>query len=60
MDLMEQLRLPSARNRFLEILSDAKSNRRELGNGADIFRRMVEPANPQFSSGALRQEPILT
>ena len=32
-DLMEQLNLPSARERFLEILSEAKSNRPELGNG---------------------------
>ena len=47
MDLMRQLNLPSARERFLEILSEAKSNRRELGTGADIFRRFVEPANPE-------------
>ena len=45
MDLMKQLNLPSARERFLEILSEAKSNRPELGTGADIFRRFVEPAN---------------
>ena len=42
-DLMNQLGLPSPRQRFLEILADAKSNRAELGNGADIFRRSVEP-----------------
>lgn len=42
-DLMEQLRLPSVRERFLEILSEAKSNRAEMGTGADIFRRFVEP-----------------
>jgi alpha-amylase/alpha-mannosidase (GH57 family) len=59
-DLMEQLGLPSVRARFLEILGEAKSNRRELGTGADIYRQMVEPANPQFSGRALRQEPILT
>src|SRR5262249_39459649 len=47
-DLMEQLGLPSVRDRFLEILSEAKSNRRELGTGADIFRRLVEPANPRY------------
>jgi alpha-amylase/alpha-mannosidase (GH57 family) len=49
-DLMSQLGLPSARERFLEILAEAKSNRPELGNGADIYRRFVEPANPSFNS----------
>jgi alpha-amylase/alpha-mannosidase (GH57 family) len=42
-DLMEQLNLLSARGRFLEILSEAKSNRAEMGTGADIYRRFVEP-----------------
>jgi len=42
-DLMEQLELPSAREQFIEILSEAKSNRPEMGTGADIFRRFVEP-----------------
>ncbi|MGH9929282.1 MAG: DUF3536 domain-containing protein [Pyrinomonadaceae bacterium] len=41
--LMNQLGLPSARGRFLEILAEAKSNRPELGNGADIYHRFVEP-----------------
>jgi alpha-amylase/alpha-mannosidase (GH57 family) len=43
LDLMNQPGLPSLRTRFLEILAEAKSNRPELGNGADIFRRVVEP-----------------
>lgn len=43
MDLMSQLGLPSTRERFLEILAEAKSNRPEIGNGADIFRQFVEP-----------------
>jgi alpha-amylase/alpha-mannosidase (GH57 family) len=43
LEIMNDLELRSARARFLEILSDAKSNRRELGNGADIYRRFVEP-----------------
>ena len=43
-DLMEQLRLPSARANFLGILAEAESNRPEMGTGADIFRRLVEPA----------------
>src|SRR5207237_5860456 len=42
-DLMEQLRLPSVRDRFLEILAQAKSNKPELGNVADVYRRFVEP-----------------
>jgi alpha-amylase/alpha-mannosidase (GH57 family) len=42
-DLMEQLGLPPARARFLEILTAAKSNRPEMGTGADIFERFVEP-----------------
>jgi alpha-amylase/alpha-mannosidase (GH57 family) len=42
-DLMDQLRLPSVRERFIEILSEAKSNRPEMGTGADIYRRFVEP-----------------
>jgi alpha-amylase/alpha-mannosidase (GH57 family) len=47
-DLMDQLGLPSQRDRFLEILAEAKSNRPEIGNGAEIYRRLVEPANPHF------------
>ena len=46
-DLMDQLGLPSPRERFLEILSEAKSNRLDMGNGADIYRRMVRPARDQ-------------
>jgi alpha-amylase/alpha-mannosidase (GH57 family) len=45
-DLMEQLGLPSVRGRFLEILAEAKSNRPELGSGADIYRQFVEPSKP--------------
>ena len=45
-DLMEQLKIPFSRKRFLEILSEARSNKPELGNGADIYRRCVERANP--------------
>jgi alpha-amylase/alpha-mannosidase (GH57 family) len=47
-DLMSELGLPSPRARFLEILAEAKSNQPELGNGADIYRRLVEPL--QFRS----------
>ena len=45
-ELMGQLELEFSRKRFLEILSEARSNKAELGNGADIYRRCVETANP--------------
>ncbi|MBA2703325.1 MAG: DUF3536 domain-containing protein [Blastocatellia bacterium] len=47
-ELMRELKLPSPRQRFLEILAKAKSNQPEFGNGADIYRRFVEPTNPSF------------
>jgi alpha-amylase/alpha-mannosidase (GH57 family) len=50
-ELMGQLGEQTVRGRFLEILAEAESNRRELGNGADIYRRFVEPANPSYQSG---------
>lgn len=53
-DLMNQLGLPSPRARFLEILGEAKSNRPEMGTGADIYRRLVEPVNPSFKAEAER------
>jgi alpha-amylase/alpha-mannosidase (GH57 family) len=53
LDLMNQLGLPSPRERFLEILAEAKSNRLELGNGADIFRRFVEPLKGKPESAEL-------
>jgi alpha-amylase/alpha-mannosidase (GH57 family) len=55
-DLMEQLGLPSQRERFLEILAGAKSNRPEMGNGAEIYQRLVEPANPD---PAFQQEKLV-
>lgn len=59
LDLMGQLHLPSVRGQFLEMLSEAKSNRPENGSGADIFRRFAEPANPRFSIPELREEAVL-
>jgi alpha-amylase/alpha-mannosidase (GH57 family) len=53
-DLMDQLDLPTPRARFLEILGEAKSNRPEMGTGADIYRRLVEPVNPSFKAEAER------
>lgn len=52
-ELMAELGLASPRERFLEILSEAKSNRRELGSGADIYRRLVEPSMDQVSEEVL-------
>ncbi|MDX6289238.1 MAG: hypothetical protein QOH42_1037, partial [Blastocatellia bacterium] len=45
-DLMGQLDLPSIQERFLDMLAEAKSNRTEMGTGADIYRRLVEPLKP--------------
>ncbi|MGB9181143.1 MAG: DUF3536 domain-containing protein, partial [Pyrinomonadaceae bacterium] len=42
MDLMKELGLNPQRERFLEILSEAKSNITKYGNGADIFRKIAE------------------
>jgi len=39
-DLMDQLDLDPPRKRFLELMSEARSNRPEKGTGADIFLRL--------------------
>ncbi len=36
-DLLNQLGLDPPQKEFLELLSEAKSNRPEKGNGADLF-----------------------
>ena len=59
-DLMDQLGLPSVRDKFWEILSEANSNRPEMGTGADIFRQFVEPSSPQFSARKLSTEAVLS
>ena len=40
-DLMTQLGLEPPLNRFLEIMSEAESNRPDKGNGADLFLKLV-------------------
>ncbi|HYG08699.1 MAG TPA: DUF3536 domain-containing protein [Pyrinomonadaceae bacterium] len=42
MDFMSELELPSPRAGFLERLAEAESNLKKHGNGADIFRKLVE------------------
>ncbi|HZG50755.1 MAG TPA: DUF3536 domain-containing protein [Pyrinomonadaceae bacterium] len=42
MDFMAELGLPHPRAGFLERLAEARSNVRKYGNGADIFRELVE------------------
>jgi hypothetical protein len=39
-DLMDQLGLEPPRKTFLEIMSEARSNRPQKGTGADIFLRL--------------------
>ena len=59
-DLMDQLALPSVRDRFLEMLGEARSNRPEMGAGADVFRQFVEPSKPHFSESRLSTEAVLS
>jgi alpha-amylase/alpha-mannosidase (GH57 family) len=44
LDFMRELGLPSPEARFLEILSEARSNIAKHGTGADIYRRFIEAA----------------
>lgn len=65
LDLMQELGLESPRERFLEMLTEAESNRPERGNGADIFRRFVDTvrvlpsaiASSHAISSLVSQEP---
>jgi alpha-amylase/alpha-mannosidase (GH57 family) len=57
-DLMDQLELPPARERFLEILAEAKSNRPEMGTGADIYLRFAESSNPRLNE-RLRNQTVI-
>jgi alpha-amylase/alpha-mannosidase (GH57 family) len=57
-ELLGEVGLPSPRQRFLEILTEAKSNRPELGNGADIYRRLVEPTNPSYDRTRDALDPV--
>jgi hypothetical protein len=43
-ELLDELGVPSPRQRFLELMSEARSNLNEMGTGADIYRKYAEPA----------------
>jgi alpha-amylase/alpha-mannosidase (GH57 family) len=44
MDFVEDIGVSAPVGEFLDILALAQSNQAGLGNGADVFRRLVEPA----------------
>jgi alpha-amylase/alpha-mannosidase (GH57 family) len=44
MDFMDELGVEAPHRHFLDVLSEARSNIPEMGNGADVFRRLVEPS----------------
>ena len=46
-DLMNKLGLDPRQKEFLELLSEAKSNRPEKGNGADLFLKQIRVFNPR-------------
>src|SRR6185503_9706220 len=54
-EIMDQLQLPSPRREFLAILAAAKSNRLEMGNGADIYERLVEPLSDLAQTVSVRE-----
>lgn len=45
LELSDMLGLVSPRKEFLDMLAEAKSNRAEMGTGADIYLRHAEPAS---------------
>jgi alpha-amylase/alpha-mannosidase (GH57 family) len=47
-ELQEQLGLEVPRETFLQLLAEARSNRSEKGNGADIYLRSVQEATRTF------------
>jgi alpha-amylase/alpha-mannosidase (GH57 family) len=44
LDFMGELDQPVPLDRFLEALAEAESNIKEMGNGADVYRRFVRPS----------------
>ncbi len=43
LDLCDDLDIDNPRERFLDVLAKAKSNLPEMGSGADVFHRFVDP-----------------
>lgn len=58
-ELMRELDLPSPRAKFLEILSEAKSNKPEEGSGSDVFIRRAEAAKKHDSRDRANQPEAL-
>ncbi len=44
-ELIDELGLPSPRREFLELLAEARSNFKDEGTGADVYRRYAEPSS---------------
>jgi alpha-amylase/alpha-mannosidase (GH57 family) len=61
LDLIDELHLASPQEKFLEVLAEAKSNILEMGNGAQVFMRFVEPCkvSPQNLTAHLAITSIL-
>ena len=51
--LQEQLGLRSVRKEFLQMLAVARSNRIELGNGADIYSRLADRDSYRYEAEAI-------
>jgi hypothetical protein len=58
-ELMNELDLPSPRAKFLEILSEAKSNKPEEGSGSDVFIRRAGAAKKRDSRDRANQPEAL-
>lgn len=57
-DLAQQLGAPLPRKNFLELLAEARSNRVELGSGADVYRSFAEPGSVATQSVAEAEAKI--
>lgn len=51
LELLDELGLAPPRGQFLEVLAGAESNLSRMGNGADIFLRVVEAAKASHQRG---------
>jgi alpha-amylase/alpha-mannosidase (GH57 family) len=52
-ELQEQLGLRNVRKEFLQMMAIARSNRKELGTGADIYTRLADRASQRFETAAI-------